>query len=538
MNHKRQTVLTLAILIVLMLLSFAFSRNLKSLVKYQYYQILARDDSYHSRMASFVKRDSTTCYDGGVFATLFLSGNYREYEEEFIQRYPNWRDYLGVMDGLADPDKSPEISMRLNQEKNTSYLPLILHTIIQYERFDYSEDVLYLFNNQIIEKLRTYRTVNTIYLMPTEDGKLQKATAEEIEYVNKRLFIDDKQSYEFFMENYVFQDVSLIGVPEDLMLTLYGIFTYFEFFYGKDEVSDEISQSLQLFFNEFITLPYYLDGTPLNERSMTLDQFFIHAYLRYHGLDGYIDLCLGELEDVRRNNNWPLDKVDHVISYLSDIGEGLSGNFYQLFEYNELWDNPIRLYLAVMVLQRIGVNDPLLHELSQKNYSPFEEFVIMKNGISSEIIDIHKELVNLQMMIADKDILSVDSYLLYTEALNNQGISLAHQNLDDFMEDDLDRLSTLDYRSQVRIRLALEVFIRMIIFSGFLIYLMKKNKDRRWSPFLLLIPASIALVLTTLIFRGIPLRMGVSLMLNIGVTALTLFLGIKFTESLGHRKTR
>ncbi len=490
------------ILMVLILIGISFGflfltmRETKAVAKNIVLILKIKKDTKDEMVVRVVSGESRMSNESTFFKKLLESGNYLLYKEEFKKRYTaTWKEYLDIKDDLRSQNREESIASRIRGEKQTLLLFFIIQYLIENEKTQYGEDVLYLFNNMIMPKLHDYYFVKDVYLTLDENGEEAPATAEQIDYINKRMRIDDPEGYAAYIKNMVVEAYFFNTLPKDLELSLYGVLAYLNSLSSLLEDKEEIKNALQQFLESYITLPIYVQEKPLVRKSLLIDKFFFHAYAKFNDINSYLSILFEEHESRDSASNLSLGDFNRLVTYFTDIGEGLAKEFYPLLEVEVYKFYPMRFYAAIEVLKKIGSDDPSLYPLLKDNYLP-PKTVVTGSGSNTKTISLNQEIQNLKTIVKGKSKSDVDMAALYKQVLWGRNVITGPITLEGFIEDNIKTLEAVNFYRETKIRFAAKIIMLFIIHGMYLFFLygffIKRNRN-------FLVPLGITIILSALL---------------------------------------
>ena len=132
------------------------------------------------------------------------------------------------------------------------------------------------------------------------------------------------------------------------------------------ENSDALKAALGEKANSFISLQ---DNNLKGVKGLPLNQVFIFFYLKYYGLEQLINKRMENFISAGTRGwdgtTWTMTAVSDLIDYFVSTGQGMSKNFYSLFDENKK-NASLRSYIGLQVIKKIGFNDPDLWEILEE----------------------------------------------------------------------------------------------------------------------------------------------------------------------------
>ncbi|MBN2536037.1 MAG: hypothetical protein JXB88_24365 [Spirochaetales bacterium] len=251
---------------------------------------------------------------------LELAKDPERYGTDFEIRYPHYMEYQYMYSQLLRKDYSDWIGEVISGKADTEFIPNIFHYLSTLKDDRYLAQALSRFNDFLMQS--------------NESG--------------------------FVVTSHL--DAFIIG-----SLALYCM----QFPRAKTKLlKSALAQKIDYFMNSAGKVM----GIPLN-------QIFIAFYIKHNTLESLIIKKMNEFLSSGKKSwdgtSWYKSAVDNLINYFTEIGTGLSRDFYILFETGFRDFDPMRLYIALQVMKKIGFDDPELLKWLDKDYDNFENKLSM-----------------------------------------------------------------------------------------------------------------------------------------------------------------
>lgn len=267
-------------------------------------------------------------------ALLHLAENEPSYIDQFEQRYPRYKAWNDFQKEKQNPNYSPLIGSIIRGQTQSEFEPNAFEYLSAFNKDYYVDDA--------VERFITYMDTSTDRGFSVSSTKDAYQVASLIMYIMQ--FPDSRTG----------------------ML--------------KAKIGEQV--------RNFISSTDSVEGLPLN-------QAFVYLYLQYYSLESLLTMKMDSFISSGRASEtgitWTMDAVENLIAYFSEIGSGFPQNFYVLFKQGFSRDDPIRIYIALQVMKKIGFNDSVLNSWLNRSYDPFEntlEIIVSSTtaGFSTETV--------------------------------------------------------------------------------------------------------------------------------------------------------